>query len=200
VLASIFRKFRDLFNVDQYRVAEAVYSAVVIEWHSAAGKLSYDKEKTYRNQECTTPTLQDVVDLFNRFDNLPEEDLQTLDVQSAVSVQARLLRPSGGSLRTTELPPDGQHLVIKPKISNCLFCKDAPLLMRLRTESCGGKAPGGHSWAYEFKSGARVAMMYEGMCEKCKSVYSLQTYTPGAAIMDKSGSTQSTPVQFFAFL
>jgi hypothetical protein len=194
VLASIFRKFQDLYNVDQCRVAKAVYSAVVAEWYSASGKLSYNQEKTYRNQECTTPTLQDVMDLFSRFEHLPEKNLQTLDVQCAVSVQNHLLHSSvAGALKPSDPPTDGQHLVIKPKISACLFCTNAPLLVRLRTESCGGKAPGGHSWAYEFTLGARVAMMYEGICEKCNSVYSLQTYTPGEVIMGNSGSTPTIP-------
>jgi hypothetical protein len=193
VLASLFIKFQDLYTVDKDRVARAVYSAVVTEWHKESGKLSYNQEKQYRAQECITPTLQDVVDVFTTFERSSAEDLQTLDVHFAVGVNKRLLGESLGRVLEPSEPlqtPGQEHLVVKPKISGCIFCKNAPLQFILRKESCGGKAPGGNSWAYEFTSGARVAMVYQGICEQCKSVYSLQTYTPGTGIMANTGSTQ----------
>jgi hypothetical protein len=193
VLASLFTRFRDLYTVDKVRLAKAVYSAVVQDWHKDSGNLSYNDEKGYRSLECPEELLQDVVDIFNSFEMLPVQDLTTLDSRYADRVQMELhgsnvrraLEPSGPSQAQEE-----ELLVVKPKISECLFCKQSTLELILRKESCGGKAPGGNSWAYEYSSGACVAMVYKGVCQQCKSVYSLQTYTPGPDIVGSTGPTR----------
>jgi hypothetical protein len=179
-----------LYTVDKVRVAKAVYSAVVTDWHKDSGNLSYNQERLYRSLECFTATLQDVLDIFSTFEKLPVQDMRPLDSRFADSVQKQLYGSKQGSLLEPSGPSQTEAenlLVIKPKISECMFCKHSPLQFILRKESCGGKAPGGNSWAYEFSSGARVAMVYKGICEQCKSVYSLQTYTPGIGIIDSTG-------------
>ena len=75
-------------------------------------------------------------------------------------------------------------------------CASSPLSLEIKKQKCGWKAPGGHSWAYSVSSGAHVAVVCEATCPRCRTVYKLQTYTPGPAIDRGSGvTTEKHPVQ-----
>lgn len=90
-----------------------------------------------------------------------------------------------------ELRSDGQQatsvdIVVSPKIHLCLFCNSS-LDYAVKTTRAGGKAPGGHAWAYN-EAGAHIAAVCEGKCSLCDTVFKLQTYTPGAGLMSRIGT------------
>ena len=77
--------------------------------------------------------------------------------------------------------------IVVPRVTNRMFCASSTLSVKVKTQACGWKAPRGHSWAYDFNSGGRIAAVCEAKCPRRETVYKLQTFTPGLKILRQSG-------------
>lgn len=171
LLLSLFLRFRDVYKVDKKLVAKILFDDVVCDLESAS---SYTDEKRLLNQECVQFSQHDVVELLQHFDSLDDLRLSSLEDKYIDKI-------SRGTKRVVF-----QEIVV-PRITHCLFCTSSALALKVKTQTCGWKAPGGHSWAYDFLSGGRIAAVCEATCPRCQTVYKLQTYTPGPQIIQRSG-------------
>lgn len=173
ILAALFVRFRPLYDVNRPLLCKVLHQEVI---EHLEAKQSYTAEKTVLRQECVQVSVDNVKELLCHFDSLPLEALASLE-----DVYARQI--SDKSERTQF------QLIVTPRITECLFCSSCPLTVKIRTHKCGWKAPGGHSWAYSLHTGATVAAVCESCCPKCKTVYKLQSYTPGAGIVKETGAS-----------
>ena len=77
--------------------------------------------------------------------------------------------------------------IVVPRITDCMFSASSTLSVKVETQACGWEAPRGHSWAYDFNTGGRIAAVCEAKCPQRETVYKLQTFTPGLKILRQSG-------------
>lgn len=171
ILLSLFVRFRDIYVVNNKLLAKTLYDEVVRDLESQA---SYTAEKRVLHQECVDFSIGDVTELLEHFNSLDESCLRSLEDNYADKIAV-------GTHRV------GFRSIVKPRITDCLFCPSSPLTLEIKKQKCGWKAPGGHSWAYSFNSGAHVAVVCEATCPRCNTLYKLQTYTPGPTILRGTG-------------
>jgi hypothetical protein len=169
-LASLFLKFRPAFDSDPAQLSRVLH--VFIGEKLACSKFSYrDTKHQMLSQDTPEITVSDVQWLLSHFATLEERVLQ--------SWAECLEGPVSLSLYSCNKPR-----LIAPAINSCIFCKTS-LQPAIKTQKCGGKAPGGHSWVYTYSGGAEVG---NSTCKQCETIYSMQTYTPGPTLMQKIGA------------
>ena len=146
-----------MYIVDKKLVAKILFDEVVCALELDS---SYTAEKALLRQECVEFSSDDVADLFEHFNSLDESCLRSLE-----DVYADKLGATGIPFQS----------IIKPRITECLFCASFPLSLGIKTQFCDWKAPSGHSWAYTIGFGGKVAAVSEATCPRCRTVYKLQT-------------------------
>jgi hypothetical protein len=172
-LASLFLRFRAVYESDAAQLSRVLH--FFIGEKLASSKFSYnDTKQQMISQETPEITVADVQDLLSHFSTLGEGVMK--------SWAECLEGPVSLSLFRCNMP----HM-IAPVIKTCIFCKTS-LQLAIKTQKCGGKAPGGHSWSYTYSGGAGVAVVCNSTCRQCETVYSMQTYTPGQMIMRRIGA------------
>jgi hypothetical protein len=174
VLASLFLSLRDLYDTDNCLVSRAIFEEVINELQvdstpDAAHHTSYNSKKIHYGQSAVKVTHQDVSDCLSHFETLPAFVLQPWQSHYLDRVLARCIASSRNLSASL-----GNVLVIRPKIDSCLFCPQQLLRVRISKAFCVGTAPGGHSWAYNLETGAQVAVVCQGRCCACDSIYNSQ--------------------------
>ena len=197
-LASLFLRYRSVFNVDPASVVTA-FTGILREFHGDGQRqidqpvkhmTSYTTLKLRYGQDCQRITEQDTLTLLQHFSRLnpvilrPWSELLSPKINQAILGKAALY---------------GDFICVSPVVRKCLFC-DTTLDDRSLKVIGGDRSIGGRSWSYTFEHGACVALVVQRRCPDCGSTYNLQTYTPGPKIMDEIGMTWISLLFFLACL
>lgn len=188
-IATLFQQNRELYHTCPSSFAKQVHAYAIekllVDKDGNPTKHSFAKAKTELLGGLKDSSGQS---LYTGADRITvkdvEELLQYLAKTSPINLQSwsSLLEPH---FRLQVYKASVKH-VIKPKIEECMFCK-IPLDAYIVTTKAGGKAPGGHSWAYTLGTGGGIAAVCQKKCSKCQTKYDLQTYNPGERLMDNQG-------------
>ena len=175
ILLDFFRRYRCLYNTDTQRFNRALLDNVLTPL--ATPDFCYSGRKIAYSLPEVDITLADVNSLLAGFNRCSDDQLcGWSDVLDPCVRQALL----GINL-------DMQNLdFIKPKIDTCMLCPDNPLHVTV-TKYGGSGSNNGYCWAYHHRDGAITGIMCQAECLKCRTVYSLQTYTPGSSIIQRLG-------------